>query len=63
MGTGYPWQRNQLMERYMASLILGTASFLVQCSGSTRGTVCKYLDASLWGVHFLETTKGAFEGH
>lgn len=51
------------MERYMASLILGTASFLVQYLGSTRGTICKYMDASLWGVHCMERMKGAFEGH
>lgn len=51
------------MERYRASLILGTASFLVQYLGSTRGTVCKYMDASLWGVHFMERMKRAFEGH
>lgn len=51
------------MERYMASLILGTASFLVQYLRNTRGTVCKYMDASLWEIHFMERTKGAFEGH
>lgn len=60
--TGHPWQRKQRMKRYMTLLILGTASFLVQCSGSIRGTVCRDLDASLWGVHFIERTKGACEG-
>lgn len=48
-------------ERHVASLILGTTRFLITCSGSTGGAVCRDLDASLWRVHFMERTKGAFE--
>lgn len=48
-------------ERHMASLILGATSFLIPCSGSTRGAVYRDLDANLWKVHFMERTKGAFE--
>lgn len=50
-------------ERHMALLILGTTSFLIPCSGSTRGVICRDSDASLWRVHFMERTEGAFEGN
>lgn len=59
------WQRNLLTESPRgdtASLILGTASSSVQCTGSATVAVSRDLGCEALGAGFLVRTKGAFEG-